>query len=751
MDTLVVAGLTVVLVAVKATVLLGAGWGAASSLPRLSASARHLAAFLALLGAAALPLLSPLVPDWEWRVLPAAPATAAVRASGVPGRPEKQKSLDASSRAGAARPSEKSAAFPSLVERMGPAGVTLLAADAPAPRALAWRDLLAAVAVAWALGAAAMLARLGAGLLAVRRLVRGASPLDDPAWRRDADDAARALSLPRPAALLSSDETEVPLTAGVLRPVLVLPRAARAWGAERRRVVLLHELAHVRRRDTLARLAAEVVAALYWFHPLAHAAVRRLLRDGERAADDLVLTAGTRPSDYAAQLVAIVKSLTAPPERWALAMARPSQVEERVRAILDPAARRVPVGGARAAVWAVGLVLLTAPLSALRLGRAEAAPPKGGVVLAAPKRESGASWYSKGMDAHGDERYDEAIAAFKKAIDLGYREGASAYNVACGYALKGDRDQAFAWLKKASSFGFDVAGYLGDSDLDALHGDPRWKDLKEAARAARKDLRSREGEAAEKRLDALLAGGTKDGPTLYRTGVDLLNAERWDAAEKAFRASAAAGNRPGTSYYNAACALARAGKKAEALATLRQAVANGYTDARHMEDDDDLDSLHGEKGFTEIVDLASDLTLSGGDGMFFGNLLPRTQRSAWRGELPRYERVAKAHPDMGIAWFNLGYAQLMADRPEAAVGSLEKSLQLGYRKPTTLYNLACAEARSGNTDKAFERLFASIDAGFDAAGQMRSDPDLDSLRKDPRFSQAVAKAKARAHDEEEED
>jgi hypothetical protein len=85
----------------------------------------------------------------------------------------------------------------------------------------------------------------------------------------------------------------------------------------------------------------------------------------------------------------------------------------------------------------------------------------------------------------------------------------------------------------------------------------------------------------------------------------------------------------------------------------------------------------------------------------------------------------------------------MADRPEAAAESLGKALELGYRKPTTLYNLACAEARSGNTDKAFDRLFAAIDAGFDGADHMKSDSDLDSLRKDARFKKAVAQARAR--------
>src|SRR5262249_30582846 len=245
------------------------------------------------------------------------------------------------------------------------------------------------------------------------------------------------------------------------------------------------------------------------------------------------------------------------------------------------------------------------------------------------------------MRRHRDEKYDEAIADFKKAIELGYREDASAYNIACGYALKGDKDQAFEWLKKAASYGFDVEGYLHDDDLDALHSDPRWKDIKREARAARKDAKKAEGDRAAARYDRLMASGGKDGAALYRTGMELLNAGRFDVSEKAFRASAATGNRAGASLYNAACAQARAGNKAGALATLRQSLEAGYNDPRHMEKDDDLEDLHGDREFSSLLDLADDLALDAGAEGFMGSFLPHTSRSAWRSEIPRYEKVAK--------------------------------------------------------------------------------------------------------------
>ncbi|MGA7992920.1 MAG: hypothetical protein WCC53_15905 [Thermoanaerobaculia bacterium] len=241
----------------------------------------------------------------------------------------------------------------------------------------------------------------------------------------------------------------------------------------------------------------------------------------------------------------------------------------------------------------------------------------------------------------------------------------------------------------------------------------------------------------------------RDGAALYRSGMELLGEGRYELAEKEFRASAAAGYRPGASYYNAACALARAGKKAEAFDTLQKALEEGYDDPRHMAKDDDLEALHGEKRFTQLLDLAEDLSLGAGFEGLMGNILPHTRRTAWRGEVPRYEDVAKAHPEIGRAWYNLGYAQLMADRPAPAAEALGKALERGYRKPLTLYNLACSEARSGNKDKAFERLFQAIDAGFTSASHMEDDEDLDSLRRDPRFKKALRLARdKRAADED---
>ncbi len=99
---------------------------------------------------------------------------------------------------------------------------------------------------------------------------------------------------------------------------------------------------------------------------------------------------------------------------------------------------------------------------------------------------AGADWYEAGMEHHRAGDYGEAIAAFERSLEAGFRPDASAYNIACGHALLGERDAAFGWLLAARSLGFELGSYLdSDDDLDALRTDPRMKALRWASRAAR--------------------------------------------------------------------------------------------------------------------------------------------------------------------------------------------------------------------------------------------------------------------------
>lgn len=94
-----------------------------------------------------------------------------------------------------------------------------------------------------------------------------------------------------------------PLTCGVVKPLIILPRDAREWDATRLRAVLLHESAHVLRRDCLAKHVAQASQALLWWNPLARMMSARAEQEQERACDEAVLSAGVAPEDYARALL----------------------------------------------------------------------------------------------------------------------------------------------------------------------------------------------------------------------------------------------------------------------------------------------------------------------------------------------------------------------------------------------------------------------------------------------------------------
>src|SRR2546426_9503969 len=150
------------------------------------------------------------------------------------------------------------------------------------------------------------------------------------------------LGLARPVTLLRAPSPAMPMTWGFRQPVILLPADADHWSAARRHDVLLHELAHVKRHDVLTQLVARIVCATYWFHPLVWLAATRLRVERERACDDLVLRSGARPSDYASHLLEIARSLrVAPAAAFAsVAMARPSQLANRLLDVLDAHRRR---------------------------------------------------------------------------------------------------------------------------------------------------------------------------------------------------------------------------------------------------------------------------------------------------------------------------------------------------------------------------------------------------------------------------
>ena len=218
----------------------------------------------------------------------------------------------------------------------------------------------------WLAGVAIVSAVPVVGVIRLLAVQRDARVVRDGPWASGLERLADADPRLRRTVLMQSDHPSWPLTWGVRRPTIVLPRGAADWTDARIQVVLHHEAAHIRRGDWVTQLAAELLCALCWCTPFAWLTRARLQADAERACDDAVLTAGAHPPDYAAHLVDLARALGQPRVGLAApAMARPSSLEGRVTAMLNPALVRTPTS--RPTQWLVAIVGLglTASISSV--------------------------------------------------------------------------------------------------------------------------------------------------------------------------------------------------------------------------------------------------------------------------------------------------------------------------------------------------------------------------------------------------
>jgi beta-lactamase regulating signal transducer with metallopeptidase domain len=339
------------LLAVGATVALGAAWLGTLVLARATAATRFVvwAAALACvvmlaIGRVALAPL-PLHSSLPWLSSLRAPAWNAI-ASDAP-ESNITATVDATNTShGALRnratrtpvPGASAGTVGGAEVRSADDDVPTTAADASMPSPSGWSRWVLPLVVVWLAGSLLVCVRLVRGTLAVRRMVRSAPrSLVGEHWRL-LQHLSDAMGVQRPVSLRVVGDDQIPVTTGVLYPVIVLPRIALTWPTERLAIVMQHELAHVARCDVGLALAAQLAAVLCWWHPLVWHALRMLEREREHACDDFVLSHGVSPADYADELLQIVRALRtpAPVAFAALGMARPSQVESRVRAVLRP-------------------------------------------------------------------------------------------------------------------------------------------------------------------------------------------------------------------------------------------------------------------------------------------------------------------------------------------------------------------------------------------------------------------------------
>ena len=343
---LAISHVSLLVLLVKATMILLAALGVTLAMQRASAGARHLV-WLVTLGTL---LTMPALTAWgplPLRVLPA-DSRISPRPPALP-----PAAREHATRAGAGSP---------VTDAPSPAPDAPMA---PAASILEGMSGIAMVLAIWGAVLFAITCSLAWSALTVRRIVRHARVLDTPEWLAPLWEVSDRFGLEEAPRLLRSDEAKMPFACGLLTPTIVLPAECEGWTLDRRRAVLLHELAHVRRHDLVGHTLGRLVCAVYWFHPLVWTAAKQLRAESERACDDLALSCGTRATDYAEHLLDIVTSVRrdATPS-VALAMARRKEFEGRMLAILDPQLHRAAPSRRQTTALIVVLALISVVVGA---------------------------------------------------------------------------------------------------------------------------------------------------------------------------------------------------------------------------------------------------------------------------------------------------------------------------------------------------------------------------------------------------
>lgn len=558
--------------------------------------------------------------------------------------------------------------------------------------------------------------------------------------------------------------------------------------------IIVHELAHLRRRDHWLAWFEIVALSLLWWHPLAHLACRRLHEFADLACDSWVVSMlPTHRRTYAASIVDLIEQLsTAPRAALALGVGTSSRralverrlvmiVKERTSCRLSPVAALLALTTAAFLVpsWAGGAVERFAPPAQVSLDSAIALEHQPLIKQAILKRR--AETYFKGQDwesaadayqallerdpdnAQVAQRLTTCLVAIgeleraqtiiEKSIDKSNEPALSHYHLACVLAKRGEKDAAFKELGKAITFGFNQSELLNtDIDLGSLRGDDRFRAIAGDAlliaslqQQAQQALVEEDGQTAAAFYGELTRIAPNSGQAQHMLSYASILASRdasseaarteyLDQARKAEQTQLKLNFLPAVARYNMACVDALEGQVEAGLKNLQASIELGFEDAELMTTDPDLEALRSSGRFDTMLSQIEQ----------HDNPQEAIELALENDDLALAASLLKdadARADLnGALSSSLGYRFHGNGQYADAEQFFARALKHGYGTGDMVYNLACCEALRGNTQAALGYLDASVDAGYTDFKHMLGDEDLSPLRNEKRFEKIVNKA-----------
>ncbi len=216
----------------------------------------------------------------------------------------------------------------------------------------------------WLIGAPLTFLLTTIGLLGAERLRCQSRLVEDSPIAETCRRLAAALGISRRVGVAICDRIAAPVLLGIFRPLVLLPAVVlTGWDAQQLEMVLLHELAHVRRWDNLANLVQRVVESLLFFHPLVWIVSAWVRREREHCCDEVVVARTRQPRAYAEMLVnlservsqAALRSSQLPLSQVVSAMAERPLVA-RIRRILKKEEQSMQVSRKTVGLMLAGLI-----------------------------------------------------------------------------------------------------------------------------------------------------------------------------------------------------------------------------------------------------------------------------------------------------------------------------------------------------------------------------------------------------------
>lgn len=284
-----------------------------------SAALQHFVLSLGVVSVLVLPLLTSVLPTFEWKLLPTF------------------------------------AAIISLPLRSLEAGFQWLLVN------FEQRDFLVLLGL-YLVVATSILFYLLLGIIGLVQQTKSTQPVTSTELLKQLDELRELLDISRKVTLVSSRAVMSPQTWGLWRPVIMLPREALLWDQDKQLSVLIHELGHIARWDWLTTIAVKITCACFWFLLPLWWFARQIYHQAEIACDDYIYKLRDKHLIYARSLLDIAESGSATGENHsALSMRGYSPIYLRIMSVLDKQRVHQPVAIETAQYWLIcGLFLLFA-------------------------------------------------------------------------------------------------------------------------------------------------------------------------------------------------------------------------------------------------------------------------------------------------------------------------------------------------------------------------------------------------------